>query len=149
LTYFDYLGPNNEGCNDDGDAMNVTISTSTVTFTNETDFNSTIENENIVLTTEKVDVSFETSTESVTVIINENNSSQSDMDNSTTNVVENTTPEEVFENSTKVLIKNSTKELIETTTQAINTTVRSNLCVDSEFECCPDGKTSAQVIEYL
>jgi hypothetical protein len=121
--------------------MNVTISNNTVTFTNETDFNSTIENENIVLITEKVDVSFETSTESVTVIINENNSTQFDMDNSTIVTLENTSPEEVFESSTK--------EMIETTTQVVNTTVRSSLCVDSEFECCPDGKTSAQVIEYL
>jgi hypothetical protein len=184
--YFDYLGPNNEGCNDENN-MNVTMSNSTVTFTNEPDFISTIGNENITLTTEKTVVSSEHSPENVTVAVNEYNSTQSDMDIATTSVVEDTmitasisedttteevlegstteevlegsTTEEVLEGSTteevlestttEEVLESSTTEFVETTTQIVSTTVLSNLCVDSEFECCPDGKTPAEVIEFL
>jgi hypothetical protein len=111
--------------------MNNTISNSTMTFTNETDFMSTIDNENTTITT--TDVTLETSTENVTFDSSETNSTLPDVD---------TTTAEVFHNSTM--------KFIETTTQTDTTTaVRSTSCVDSEFECCINGETSAQVIEFF
>jgi len=137
--YYHYLGPNNEGCNEDD--MNITISNSTVEFMDETDYVSTIENENITMITEKSDAFLETSTENITSIASENNSTQFDIDNTTTTFVVDNTTEEVF--------VSSSTESIETTTQTDTTVKQSTLCVDSEFECCPDGETPAQVIEIL
>ena len=169
--FFLESGPNNEGCGD-GDEVTVTVSNSTVVIANETDSISANETEAVALTTEKNDVTFETSTENVTVIFNEINSTLSETENVTASVLEETTTNDLenttinaVENNTSIVSENttmvdevsegSTTESIETTTQAETTTtvktttVRSNLCVDSEFECCPDGKTFAKVIESL
>jgi len=121
--------------------MNITMSNSTVEFMDETDYVSTIENENITMITEKSDAFVETSTENITFIASENNSTQFDIDNTTTTFIVDNTTEEVFDNSTT--------ESVETTTQTDTTVKQSTLCVDSEFECCPDGETPAQVIEIL
>ncbi|CAF4964358.1 unnamed protein product [Rotaria sp. Silwood1] len=165
------------GCNNA--TMNVSISSSTVTFNNETELISTIDNGNMTMTTEKNDASSETSTENTTFITNENTATESDMNSSTTQELENTTTEEstitttteeseitttteeleitttteeseittTTEESASTTTKNlenTTTKLIETTTQTYTKSVKSMSCVDSEFECCPNGKTSAK-----
>ncbi|CAF1151451.1 unnamed protein product [Rotaria sp. Silwood1] len=165
------------GCNNE--TMNVSISSSTVAFNNETELISTIDNGNMTMTTEKNDASSETSTENTTFITNENTATESDMNSSTTQELENTTTEEstitttteeseitttteeleitttteeseittTTEESASTTTKNlenTTTKLIETTTQTYTKSVKSMSCVDSEFECCPNGKTSAK-----
>ena len=157
------VGPNNEGC-DDHEEMNATISNSTVAIVEETDFTSVGKSENVTETTESNTVSFETSTEKATVTIDDNNSTQlfetdntttSDVEvttanvseNSTTTVQENSTVTVVVDTTTDKVFETTTMEFVETTTEAetTTTTVKSKLCFDSEFECCPDGQTPAQV----
>ncbi len=146
----------------------MTTSNIIVVIANETDFTSVSKSENITVTTESNGVSFETSTENIAVVFDDYNSTQFETDNTTasdlemimTSVLENTTTTTVQENSTVNVVadtttdevfESSTTEFVETTTKAetttTTTTVKSKLCVDSEFECCPDGQTPAQVIE--
>ncbi len=162
------LGPNNEGC-DDHEELNATISNSTVAMVDKTDFTSVGKSENVTETTEISAVSFETSTENATITIDDNNSTQFEIDNttasdveltttnalenSTTTVQENSTATVVIDTTTDKVSESTTTEFFETTTEAetittTTTTVKSKLCVDSEFECCPDGQTFAQVIEF-
>ncbi|CAF5222685.1 unnamed protein product, partial [Rotaria magnacalcarata] len=74
---------NNEGCNDE--MVNyVSISNSTIALNNNTESISTIKNDDMVMTTEKIEVSSETINEHITsVIINENVSTESNMHNAT------------------------------------------------------------------
>jgi hypothetical protein len=122
--------------------MNVTISNSTAKFNNETDLTDAIHNENITMTTEKSVISFE----NTTFANNESNSTQFDTVATTTSISEYSTTE---------LFESSTTESEETTTQstaAIQPAIaiqKSNSCVDSEFECCPNGVTPARVIDFL
>jgi hypothetical protein len=106
-------------------------------FINETDFISTNDNETTAMVPEENDAM----PENTTFVTNEDNSTYFEMD---------TTTKGVFEHSTTEVFESSTTEFIETTTLTATTTiVRSNGCVDSEFECCPDGETSARVIDIL
>ncbi|CAF4128889.1 unnamed protein product [Rotaria sp. Silwood2] len=153
ICIFHYLGTNTAGCNNE--TMNVPISNNTVAFNNETEFISTIENDDISTTTEKNDISTETSTENITFVTNENTSTDSDMNSSTTQELQHTMTEksestttEELESTTTEDLEDTTIELIETTTQTYITTVKSALCVDNKFECCPDGKTSAKGREF-
>ena len=146
LIYFHYLGPNNEGCQNIVDS-NVTITNDAIEVFNNTD----IENENSTLTTTESNVvSFETSTENITLPIDDDNSTTVEMENNVSTMVEDMTSTSVFVDTTmEEVLESSTAESVETTTMKVETTtaVRSNLCFDSEFECCPDGKTPAQVID--
>ena len=120
--------------------MNFTISNSTIKFDNETEFSRTIENENITMTTEESDASLATSIETITFITNENNATLSDVNNTAIHTFDSNITEEFI---------NTTTELIENATEIQIASVRSILCIDSEFECCPDGKTAAQVTRLI
>ncbi|UJR30963.1 hypothetical protein I4U23_018475 [Adineta vaga] len=151
-------GPNNEGCHDD--SMNVTMSNSTMEYINETDFVSTVETDNITMTTDKSDVILETSTGTTNIsVTNEVNTTEFEVKNTTSSNFETTTEFEVenttsisFENMTIEVSENSTMESMESTTETEpeleTTAASSNLCVDNEFECCPDGETPAQGPEF-
>ncbi|CAF0874566.1 unnamed protein product [Rotaria sordida] len=189
----DKNGTNTTECN--VETMNVPISNSTVAFNNETKFISTIDTDNITMTTKTNDVSSETSTEKITFVTNENTSTESDMNSSTTDVfdiitteeLESTTTEELESTTSEMLesttiemlestttemlesttteelestiskelesmtteeLEDTTTESIEITTQSDTTSVQSTSCVNNEFECCPNGKTSAKGPEF-
>ncbi|CAF3509066.1 unnamed protein product [Rotaria socialis] len=159
---------NSEGCNDE--MMNyVSISNSTTALNNDTESISTIKNDDMVMTTEKIEVSSEAINENTTsVIIDENVSTESNMHNATEAAIVEDSKENIdsittekFESITTEKVESATTEHLESittttttitkieniTTQAAQTsttTVRSTLCVDQDFECCPDGKTYAK-----
>lgn len=95
-------------------------------------------------------MSVETSTENITVSIDDDNSTTVEQ-MTTTSAFVDTTMEEVLESSTTKSVETTTTTTTTTTTMKVETTTiaRSNLCDDSEFECCPDGKTPAKVIDLL
>ncbi|MCC7159874.1 MAG: hypothetical protein IT281_10085 [Ignavibacteria bacterium] len=159
---------NSEGSNDET-VNDISILNSTTTLNNDTESISTMKNDDMAVTTEKIEVSSETPKENITsVIIDENVSTESTMHDTTaaasvddskeviesittekvesitTDKVENATTEQ-FESVATTEIESLTTQAIQTTTQTSTTTVRSTLCVDQDFECCPDGKTYAKV----
>lgn len=170
---FSLSGPNDEGCDDIDKEMNVTLSNTTIE--EETELLTTLSsNETFIVTTVETTVTSEMFTENATDAFEEFNSTVSDIDNNSTasvfieiirNEMENSTLIETDEESISTTVSDDTTEVteisastteesIETTTQAEITTItttteKSNLCVDSEFECCPDGITPAQVTDFL
>ncbi|CAF5149725.1 unnamed protein product [Rotaria magnacalcarata] len=70
--------------------------------------------------------------------------SQENIDSITTEKVESSTTTEQIESITTTKFENITTQ----TTQTSTTTARSTLCVDQDFECCPDGKTYAKGSDF-